>query len=400
MLDKTLVSFRNFEEVFKSVAAGKADAAVANHLIGSELSIKYRLLDSSIVFNPSRLYFAAGRGTGNDDLIESIDKHLRRMKSDPASVYYRALKRLSIDSAHFLIPPWIRVSVMVIVPILLISIIASIILKRQVDIRTYELRISIQEMEQRVIERTAEVTKAMHHAQEADQIKSSFLAVMSHELRTPLNSIIGFTGIMLQELAGPLNDEQKKQLNMVRNSSRHLLSLINDVLDISKIEARQLDLVAEPFNLLDSIHNTLKLISPMAEKKGIEVRTDIANNISTVVSDKRRIEQILLNLLSNAVKFTENGFVRLDCELDGDMIKMRVKDTGIGIEEDDMEHLFQPFSQVDTGLSRKYDGTGLGLSICKKLLALMGGTIVVRSKAGKGSTFEIQFPVNKEKSNA
>ena len=255
-----------------------------------------------------------------------------------------------------------------------------------------DLQTHAQVLEQRVAERTAELVVAKERAESADRLKSAFLATMSHELRTPLNSIIGFTGIMLQELAGPLNPEQKKQLGMVQTSSRHLLSLINDVLDISKIEAGQLELSTSSFELRPSIEKMLKIVSPLAEKKGINLIVDMSEGPNTVITDQRRLEQIILNLLNNALKFTEKGHVRIICQPEGDHFLLSVADTGIGIQAEDLASLFQPFHQIDTGLSRKHEGTGLGLSICKKLLHKMGGTIAVKSQWGQGSTFTIRFP--------
>ena len=271
--------------------------------------------------------------------------------------------------------------------------------RRQTEEAIRELNTSL---EQRVIERTAELAVAKERAEDADRLKSAFLATMSHELRTPLNSIIGFTGILLQQLAGPLNPEQRKQLEMVRDSGRHLLALINDVLDISKIEAGQLKVSGEPFDLRSSIEKTVAIVRPLAEKKGLALHTELAPEIGRLVSDPRRVEQVLLNLLNNAVKFTEHGTVTLTAALApaalpaaADGVQIAVADTGIGIKPEELGQLFQPFRQVDTGLSRQHEGTGLGLAICRRLAELLGGEVHAASDYGRGSVFTFTLPVKK-----
>jgi len=249
-----------------------------------------------------------------------------------------------------------------------------------------------QTLEHRVEERTRELQQALARAESADRIKSAFLATMSHELRTPLNSIIGFTGILLQGLAGELNDEQTRQLGMVRSSARHLLDLINDVLDLSKIEAGQLEVRRDDFDLPALISEVVETVRPEAEGKGLTLDTEVAPAVGMLIADRRRVGQVLLNLLHNAIKFTDHGSVKLVATADGGHVTIEVRDTGIGIREEDVSMLFRPFSQIDTGLTRQHEGTGLGLAICKRLVELMGGRIAARSERGKGSEFSVDLP--------
>jgi PAS domain S-box-containing protein len=258
-------------------------------------------------------------------------------------------------------------------------------------------------LEAKVAERTAELQVAVTRAESADRLKSAFLATMSHELRTPLNSIIGFTGIVLQGLAGPLNAEQHKQLGMVRSSARHLLELINDVLDLSKIEADQLEVHERPFDLPEVVRHAVDAIRPLADKKKLEIALDISPALGEMVSDARRVEQIFLNLLNNAVKFTDRGKISVSATREertagpnrvaGPALVLRVSDTGIGIKPEDLETLFKPFRQVDMGLTRAHEGTGLGLAICRRLADLLGGEITVESTWASGSEFRVTLPL-------
>jgi PAS domain S-box-containing protein len=265
------------------------------------------------------------------------------------------------------------------------------------------LREANESLEHKVADRTGELQAALVRAESADRLKSAFLATMSHELRTPLNSIIGFTGILLQGLAGPLNPEQAKQLGMVRGSARHLLELINDVLDISKIEAGQLEIRPEPFDLRTLIERLAATVRPMADKKGLELQLTLPPDLPPLVSDRRRVEQILLNLLNNALKFTERGRVHLTVRIVDDFVaapgagpqravRIEVADTGIGIRPDDLATLFQPFRLLDSWLSRQHEGTGLGLAICRRLATLLHGNISASSEWTRGSVFTLVLP--------
>ncbi|MBK6404801.1 MAG: hypothetical protein IPF66_07065 [Holophagales bacterium] len=218
-------------------------------------------------------------------------------------------------------------------------------------------------------------------------MKSAFLASMSHELRTPLNSIIGFTSLLAGELVGPLNPEQRKQLGMVKASSLHLLDLVNDVLDISRIEAGQLEIRRTPFDPAASLGRCVDQVSPAARTKGLTLALELAPDLEEIV------EQVVLNLLRNAVKFTDSGAITVRGRVEGNAFVTSVADTGIGIGQDERERLFRPFRQLDSGLSRRYEGTGLGLAICKGLVDLLGGEISLESEPGRGSIFTFRVPL-------
>ncbi len=254
------------------------------------------------------------------------------------------------------------------------------------------------DLEDRVRARTAELSVALERAREADRVKSAFLATMSHELRTPLNSILGFSGVLLKDLAGPLNPEQRRQLEMVRSSGRHLLNLSNDILDISKIEAGQMEVDTVPFRPRPALERVLEMVRPEAEAKGLGLTARLPAADLRIPGDERRFSQVVLNLLHNAVKFTDSGWVRLDASLEasagapGPRLRVAVLDTGLGIAPADLPLLFQAFRQLETGLSRRKEGTGLGLAISRKLARLMGGDVTVGAREGGGSVFTLDLP--------
>jgi signal transduction histidine kinase len=258
------------------------------------------------------------------------------------------------------------------------------------------------ELEQRLIRRTAELEVAKARAEAADKTKSAFLASMSHELRTPLNAILGFTGIVLKGMSGPLTPEQSEQLGMVRESARHLLSLVNEVLDLAKIEAGQVTVHAKPFDVAASVGKVVRLLQPLADQKGLALTVVSPPRLEPMVSDQRRIEQILLNLVNNALKFTEHGKVTITVDTlnfhrcagmaPRRCVRFRVADTGIGIKGQDLATLFQPFRQVDDGRIPSQEGTGLGLAISRKLAGMLGGEISASSDGLKGSEFTVILP--------
>lgn len=249
-------------------------------------------------------------------------------------------------------------------------------------------------LEIKVDERTSELELAKQTSESANRAKSDFLANMSHELRTPLNAIIGFSEILEDGIAGPIADNQKELANDISTSGKHLLSLINDILDLSKVEAGKMELELGEFNLEELINGSLVMFKEKAMKHNIKIAAEVEARIGNIVADERKIKQVLYNLLSNAFKFTpDGGSVSVQARLvNGNFIEISVEDTGIGISSEDQKKLFQPFQQIDSALSRKVPGTGLGLNLCKKFVELHGGRIWIESEVGKGSRFVFVIP--------
>lgn len=271
-------------------------------------------------------------------------------------------------------------------------------LEKLVEQRTADLQDSQQELVSIVknLNKTSEeLKKANLRLQELDRLKSMFIASTSHELRTPLNSIIGFSSVLLEEWSGELNPEQKEQLQIVLSSGKHLLSLINDVIDISKIEAGKLEVYNEEFNLVDIVDEATSLIKTDLEEKGLDLTVEVPD--IPIYSDRRRLLQSIINLLSNAVKYSEKGSITLEAKTDESFVDISIRDTGIGIKEDDLQKLFEAFIRLDSHLTDSTSGTGLGLYLTDKLVReVLNGTIDVTSKYGEGSTFTLHIPLKQE----
>jgi Amt family ammonium transporter len=234
-----------------------------------------------------------------------------------------------------------------------------------------------------------------------NKTRSEFLMIMSHELRTPLTSVIGFSILLQGKAHGELNEDQTLFVDTILKSSKHLLDLINNFLELAKIEAGKQELIFEEISVPDTINEIFEIIKDIAVEHDIILRKEFDPEILSIQADRMAFKQILFNLLSNAIKFSnkEGGIITISTKKENDVVKISVADTGIGIQEDDFPRLFKTFEQLDSGISRKYEGTGLGLAITKKLVEMHGGKIWVESKYGQGSKFIFLLPIGGTKIN-
>ncbi|MDO8725309.1 MAG: HAMP domain-containing sensor histidine kinase [Candidatus Methanoperedens sp.] len=236
---------------------------------------------------------------------------------------------------------------------------------------------------------------------QANQVKADFLAVMSHELRTPLNAVLGFSTLLKQKVAGELNEKQERYVDNILTGGKRQLTLIDMILDMTRLEAGKLDLIIEKINVPDAIKDVLNLVKQQAQEHKVTVKTELDLALENIYTDEQRFKLIMFNLLDNAVKFSkpEGGNVVISSKKEGDMAKFSVSDNGIGISEEHAGKLFVSFKQIDSGIARKYGGLGLGLAIAKQLVELHGGTITVESKSGEGSTFTFSIPIEAKKTH-
>lgn len=273
---------------------------------------------------------------------------------------------------------------------------ASYLIKDAELSQVFKMQLKI--LKEHIIERTKtlEVIKDQNKKiLEADKIKNEFLANMSHELRTPLNAIIGFSEALNLKIFGDLNEKQAEYITDINSSGVHLLGMINDLLDLSKIESGKIELNKDKFNVKFAINEALSIVSPLVAQKNQNIKLDCKDDSLEILADRRKFHQILYNLLSNAIKFTdENGNIEVKSSKDGKFLKVSVQDNGIGIPPEFHEKIFAKFQQVDSSLSSKQGSTGLGLTITKELVKLHGGKIKVESKLNKGSTFTFTIPLD------
>jgi signal transduction histidine kinase len=251
-------------------------------------------------------------------------------------------------------------------------------------------------LEQELAQTRQELAEARRQLREADRLKTEFIATVSHELRTPLNSIIGFAKLLLKQQIGPLNSIQQTDISLIYDSAQHLLSLVNDILDLSKIEAGKIRLDLEWVSVEEIIVGVVASTYILIEGKPIELKEEIEANLPRVYVDRSRIRQIVINILSNAAKFTDAGSISLRIHKitknKQDYVCFSVKDTGIGIAAEDMDKVFEAFRQIDSSLARRAEGTGLGMPISYRLVTLHGGELWVESQVDQGSTFSFTIP--------
>ncbi|MBT3258004.1 MAG: response regulator [Deltaproteobacteria bacterium] len=268
--------------------------------------------------------------------------------------------------------------------------------KEELGAQSEELQSQTQELQQQseeLTEQNVELEAQREQVEEANRLKSEFLSNMSHELRTPLNSVMALSRVLLMQAKDKLSEEELNYLEIIQRNGQNLLSLINNILDLSKIEAGRMDVTPKSFSVTSTIETIMERLEPVAEEKGIHMNQEIPDNLPQIESDEIRVHQILQNLMGNALKFTDQGNVTVSSRSDGKKVHIRVADTGIGISAKDLPHIFQEFRQVDGTSSRSYEGTGLGLAIAHRAAGLLGGELTVQSTLGKGSTFTLILPV-------
>ncbi|TFG16577.1 MAG: transporter substrate-binding domain-containing protein [Promethearchaeota archaeon] len=393
-ISPTFIEVEDYKDVFELIEDGEVDAGVVNRLFGLTHEDDYDVEKTTIIFNPMRLMFAFPKNQKlSKEIIPIIDDYLLELKEDRNSVYYQIIDKY-VYKREFVLPTWIIPVIISTVALIIILTAMSYVLKRKVNKKTAELQKAHDNLEKKVEERSKELIIANIRLKELDRLKSMFLANMSHELRTPLTSIMGFTSWLLQGKEGDLNEEQHYQLDIVKKNAENLLELINNLLDISQIEAGKITLNIEEFNIVDVVNEVGLSLLPLAQEKDLELIYNTPKDI-IMNSDRHRIRRILINLIGNAIKFTNSGKIRLDVKvLDEEKIKFIISDTGIGIKDEDINKLFKSFQQLESKSIKDHEGSGLGLYLCKQLVDLMNGTIAVKSKLGEGSEFSFIVPIN------
>jgi len=374
------------------------------------------LVNYDPAFVTASLALGMGFGAPAVRMALSADGVLRRiaaallLATAICALHFTAMAAVTLDPNPLIPVPdqampqeWLAVGVALTTLIILgVGLAGSIVDQRVAAISTREaerLRAAVAELEEtkhRLEATTKDLTMALDAADAGDRAKSQFLATMSHELRTPLNAIIGFAEFVNTDLCGPLTDKQRSYIGDIHRAGTHLLDLVNDVLDLSRVDARHLVLDEEVVELGETIAGAVTMVALRAEEAGITLRSAVAGDLPIVRADPRRFRQVLLNLLSNALKFTpKGGAVTLSAERRGSDIAIAVADTGIGMTREHISIALAPFGQVDNRLARRYEGTGLGLPLVKRLVELHGGMLAIDSALGRGTTVTVLLPADR-----
>lgn len=406
----TKVPVTSLADRYQAVVDGQADSVVTNSFFAAYNGSAYQLRESPIVFLPSSLYIAAPGGR-NADVLRAIDLNLAEMKDDLGSAYYAAIRQAMSGPQQVGLPDWVVWSVAGLLALALLVSAIALLLRYQVRARTAALQRATEELAEQarnlevlVDQRTADLREAMQEAERLSHVKSDFLANMSHEIRTPMNAVLGMLYLALKS---DLPGSTRMQLAKAQSAAQSLLGVINDILDISKIESGKISLESTEFRLDSVLEHVTDSVALQAENKGIEFLIRYDPDIpSTVVGDPLRLGQVLTNLCGNAVKFTESGQVELALQLvdrsdDAIALQVTVRDSGIGMTPEQIAGMFEKFSQADESTTRRFGGTGLGLAISRSLVELMGGQIWVGdSQPGRGTTIcfttRLELPADAE----
>lgn len=381
-IDIDFVPVPDYRTGFELVHRREIDAVVVNRIFGASHENDFRVKRTSIIFNPVSIKYALPKeGRLTHFLINRLDSNLRALKENSNSVYYRLIDTYlaGLVKGSRELPPWVLWGGPPMILLLVIMCIFSILLKRE---NTKRKHIEV------------ELRKSKREAEDANRAKSAFLANMSHEIRTPMNAVIGFSELLDALIT---DNKQRNYLDSIKTAGKSLLTLINDILDLSKIEAGKLDIQYEPVNPRILFNELNQIFQVKISERNLDFIIDIDEDLpSALVMDEIRLRQVLLNLIGNAVKFTHKGYIKVSAHKiykneDHSRVDLviAVEDTGIGIPKDQIDLIFESFRQQDGQSNRTYGGTGLGLSITKRLVELMNGEISVRSTVNAGSVFEL-----------